>query len=80
MAHAAGFRAAFAASGGLTRRGADPWCLPRIGIGQFSMPAFRFATSGASASGAGANCARMARSSVGDRARASVGLAIRQLW
>jgi peptidoglycan/xylan/chitin deacetylase (PgdA/CDA1 family) len=46
MAKAAGFSAAFAASGGLVRRSADPWCLPRIGIGQLDMPGFRFAASG----------------------------------
>jgi peptidoglycan/xylan/chitin deacetylase (PgdA/CDA1 family) len=44
MAKAAGFSAAFAASGGLVRRSADPWCLPRVGIGQVDMPGFHHAS------------------------------------
>jgi hypothetical protein len=47
MAKAAGYRVAFAASGGLTRRSADPWCLPRVSMGQAEMPHFRFGASGA---------------------------------
>ena len=46
MAKTAGFSAAFAASGGLVCRSANPWCLPRVGMGQVNMPEFRFAASG----------------------------------
>lgn len=46
MAKEAGFAVAFAATGGLVRRGADPWCVPRVGMSQVTIPGFRFAASG----------------------------------